>query len=158
MINFLPITTEVEIQRVIKLANEIWPQHYDPIVGNAQIVYMLDKFQDLCAIQSQIAEDYQYYIISHGDVDVGYLSFTTNDKELFLSKIYVLANYQGRGFGRAAINFIKQQADLKRIWLTVNKMNHKSIRFYEKQGFSISDEVVTDIGGGFVMDDYIMEV
>ena len=40
--------------------------------------------------------------------------------------------------------------------LNVNKNNVQAIRAYEKNGFAIREAVVVDIGGGFVMDDYVM--
>jgi hypothetical protein len=43
------------------------------------------------------------------------------------------------------------------IRLTVNKYNNTTIKAYEKWGFSTINDVVTDIGNDFVMDDYIME-
>ncbi len=42
------------------------------------------------------------------------------------------------------------------IILAVNKRNHRAFDVYLRYGFSIREEVVVDIGGGFVMDDYIM--
>jgi len=47
---------------------------------------------------------------------------------------------------------------LSRIQLTVNKGNSGSISVYEHWGFVTVDSVVTDIGCGFVMDDYVMEL
>ena len=44
------------------------------------------------------------------------------------------------------------------VYLTVNKGNDDTIAIYRKWGFEIIDSVVTDIGGGFVMDDYIMSL
>ena len=41
--------------------------------------------------------------------------------------------------------------------LAVNKNNATAIAAYLKHGFRIADAVVKEIGGGFVMDDYIME-
>ncbi|MBC7417003.1 MAG: GNAT family N-acetyltransferase, partial [Pedobacter sp.] len=43
------------------------------------------------------------------------------------------------------------------IILNVNKGN-KAKFFYEKLGFSIIEDVKLDIGGGFFMDDYVMEL
>jgi ribosomal protein S18 acetylase RimI-like enzyme len=40
--------------------------------------------------------------------------------------------------------------------LNVNKNNVQAIRAYEANGFAIRDAVVVDIGGGYVMDDYVM--
>ena len=45
----------------------------------------------------------------------------------------------------------------KRVYLTVNKHNNRAIAVYKKTGFEIVDEVVTDIGNDYVMDDYIFE-
>jgi len=45
---------------------------------------------------------------------------------------------------------------LRKLWLTVNKENAVSIAFYERIGFTTQEAMVTDIGEGFVMDDYRM--
>ncbi len=45
-------------------------------------------------------------------------------------------------------------ADL--IFLHVNKRNIQAIRSYERNGYRKEESVVVNIGGGFVMDDYIM--
>ena len=43
------------------------------------------------------------------------------------------------------------------MYLTVNKHNELGIRAYRGKGFETIDAVETDIGHGFIMDDYIME-
>ena len=40
--------------------------------------------------------------------------------------------------------------------LQVNRHNNAK-GFYEKQGFTVLDEVKLDVGNGFYMDDYIMQ-
>ncbi len=42
------------------------------------------------------------------------------------------------------------------VWLQVNKRNERAIAAYLRAGFQIEKEAVFDIGGGFVMDDYVM--
>ena len=44
----------------------------------------------------------------------------------------------------------------KEVRLQVNKANVRAQRAYERFGFVRIEEAVFDIGGGFVMDDYIM--
>jgi ribosomal protein S18 acetylase RimI-like enzyme len=44
-----------------------------------------------------------------------------------------------------------------KVVLAVNKHNASAIAAYRKHGFEIAQAVVKDIGGGYVMDDYIME-
>jgi ribosomal protein S18 acetylase RimI-like enzyme len=48
-------------------------------------------------------------------------------------------------------------AQKRRIWLTVNKNNTQSIEAYKKMMFYKTRSLVTDIGGGFVMDDDVMQ-
>ena len=91
---------------------------------------------------------------------IGYLSFKKNDNALFLSKIYINKLSRGKGFGKTAMNFIEEQAidlNCKKIYLTVNKYNTNSIKAYQKIGFKTTEELVIDIGNGYVMDDYKME-
>ena len=45
----------------------------------------------------------------------------------------------------------------KAIFLNVNKYNN-AINFYTKLGFVKVKDKVIDIGNGYVMDDYVMEV
>ena len=54
------------------------------------------------------------------------------------------------------IKEISLQNGYNEIRLTVNKYNQNTIYAYLKWGFKTIDAVVTDIGSGFVMDDYIM--
>ena len=78
---------------------------------------------------------------------------------LFLSKLYLKKEFRHRGIGRAAFDKIKELAKnfgYSSIRLTVNKNNKKTINAYLKYRFAIIDKAVTDIGNGFVMDDYIM--
>ena len=57
-------------------------------------------------------------------------------------------------------SYVKKYADLgfKKMWLTVNKGNENAIAAYLKLGFVRSGELLTDIGNGYVMDDYTMEL
>ena len=45
---------------------------------------------------------------------------------------------------------------LSKIRLTVNKGNTHAVQVYEHYGFRTVEKVKTDIGSGYVMDDFIM--
>jgi RimJ/RimL family protein N-acetyltransferase len=49
-----------------------------------------------------------------------------------------------------------RQLGADRLMLTVNKRNAKAMAAYQRNGFTLTESVVVDIGGGFVMDDYVM--
>ncbi len=151
---------EEDLTAIANLADIIWREHYTPIIGPEQVEYMLHKFQSVEAMSQQLSEGVSYYSLWLDDLLIGYLSFYTKGDVLFLSKIYVLSQLRGQGIGQQAMEFVKQQAQSKgldRIQLTVNKYNTGSITAYERMGYKKTEEVVMDIGGGFVMDDYVME-
>ena len=159
MARFRKATAEKDFTAIATLADTIWREHYTPIIGKAQVDYMLERFQSATAIARQVAEGMQYFLVLKGEVPVGYLAFQKRGEELFLSKIYVLKNFRGQGFGRAAMDFTEKKArelGCYSISLTVNKNNEKSIQAYLKMGFENRGPQVADIGGGFVMDDYRM--
>ena len=148
-----------DFTQIAGLADVIWREHYIPIIGKAKVDYMLEKFQSGEAIARQVAEHMNYFLILAGERPAGYLAIQKRDRELFLSKIYLLKAYRGLGMGKKAMEFIVEKAgelDCDRIALTVNKNNHQSIQAYLKMGFENKGGKVTDIGEGFVMDDYLM--
>ncbi len=157
---FTIVTTECQREMIESLAREIWTEHYTPIIGREQVEYMLEKFQSQEAIAQQIRAGMIYFLIRSGEEFIGYIAVQPKGDELFLSKIYVASERRGRGHGKKAIQFVESLAKerkLGKIVLTVNKNNSKSIRAYEKMGFTIANALIQDIGNGFVMDDYKME-
>ncbi|AFY52917.1 acetyltransferase [Rivularia sp. PCC 7116] len=158
MIEFKIVDNNNAIAQVSKLAKNIWNEHYLPIIGNHQVSYMLDKFQSEDAIGQHIDEGYRYYMIFYNQVEAGYFSICEKGEKLFLSKLYILKYFRGKGIGKQAIEFIKSNLKNPVIQLTVNKNNSDSLAFYKNIGFEIVDDVVMDIGNGFVMDDYVMEM
>jgi GNAT superfamily N-acetyltransferase len=158
-VSFKDVITPEAISRVSELASIIWIEHYTPIIGKDQVNYMLEQFQSEAAITRQIADNTTYFLIEEGPDLAGYLAIRKRKRELFLSKIYLLEKYRGQGLGRAAMGFIGEKArefGCDRIVLTVNKNNVRSIEAYEKMGFENRGPLVTDIGGGFIMDDYLL--
>ena len=156
---FRAVKTPREVARVAELAGIIWKEHYIPIIGKPQVDYMLKHFQSSKAIGNQLSEGVFYFLIQREGLDLGYLAFEKRAASLFLSKIYLLESKRGMGHGRKAMAFVENSArdmGCAEIALTVNKYNDQSINAYTRMGFSKKGGEITDIGGGFVMDDYRM--
>ena len=157
--DLLPVTSPEEIERVARLAEQIWREHFTPLIGRAQVAYMLDKFQSVHAITEQIASGYEYRLLTVDGEDAGYIGTHREEERMFLSKLYVARRYRGRGYaGLMLDDLIRRSEGLRSIYLTCNKHNDGSLAVYRARGFEVIDSVVTDIGGGFVMDDYIFEL
>ncbi len=150
-----------DIELVAALAREIWNGHFVPIIGQAQVDYMLDKFQSVHAVTGQIADGYEYYIVMSSGLPVGYFAIVPDMEasSAMLSKLYVREHKRRRGMGRAILAFVERRCaelGMRELWLTVNRHNAGPIAFYEHVGFTTAGALVQDIGNGFVMDDYRM--
>lgn len=158
MSNFYVVSNDDDLKKLAHMACEIWHQHYFDILSFEQIEYMLNNFQSVNALKNQVNEGYEYYFIVDNNIYTGYLGIKKYPKHLFLSKLYIKKDHRGKGLGKKAIEFALQRAKelgCDKVVLTVNKENVNSISVYEKLGFKKTDSIVTDIGAGFVMNDYI---
>lgn len=155
------VLTKEQISKVAALAEVIWHQHFTPIIGREQVIYMVEKFQSEAALEQQIANGYEYYQLFDGDEFCGYCGIHPENGKLFLNKLYIKKEARGRHIASHAMNFLKdicRERGISAIWLTCNKHNNNTLAIYDHLGFKIIDTQVADIGNGFVMDDYILEL
>jgi len=154
---------ERDFDAVAALARTIWLAHYTTIITTEQIEFMLrgrfardnlrlylraeDRWMDLLEVDGELA---------------GYCSYalTSDIEEMKLEQLYLLPRLHGLGLGAMMLGHVERRVfDLgaRTLILQVNKRNEKAIKLYRRAGFATREEVVVDIGGGFVMDDYVME-
>lgn len=159
----IKVTTKDQLQVVADLAKKIWPVTYATILSKEQLHYMLDRFYNLKALQKQLESGQVFYLAQNENQEfVGFVSYEINCKpnKTKIHKIYVLPETQGTGIGKQLFDLVKTKAQENQqtaIFLNVNKYNNAQ-KFYQKLGFAITKEEVIDIGKGYVMDDYVMEV
>lgn len=157
------ISGDSDIRLTAQMAQEIWNEAFRGIITQEQINYMVDKYQSYHAMKDQIEnQGYTYFIISKDGKDAGYCGVQVKeDNSLYLSKMYLLKEARGkRLFEQMANHLVKLCRDkgISRIWLTVNKHNDRAIAAYIKNGYKNIRSQTTDIGNGFVMDDYVFEL
>ena len=160
-VTIAPLAAE-QIGTLCALAREIWRQHYPAIIGTAQTEYMLAQRYDPEVVRAELArEDICWDTLWEADSMVAFASsFPLEDGDAVkLDKLYVHPTRQRMGYGRALLDHVCDRAarmSYSKVLLAVNKRNVPAISAYRKHGFEITEAVVKDIGGGFVMDDYIM--
>lgn len=153
--NILPAGPE-HVADIARLADVVWRAHYPGIISNAQIDYMLAKMYHLDVLRREIASGITYLRALDRDHLLGFAAYGPANAEIKLHKLYVDPQHQRRGIGRALIQSVERASAGRTLVLTVNKRNHQAIAAYQKHGFKIRNSVAVDIGGGFVMDDYVM--
>lgn len=161
-VTIIQVKTDEQLKALAEKANIVWHEFFPCILTEGQIDYMVEKFQSYDAMKNQMENDgYEYYFITADDKILGYTGIKKEADRLFLSKLYLLKENRGKGYASEAfkflINYCKENG-LKSIYLTVNKQNKHTIAVYKKKGFEVIDIQVADIGNGYVMDDYIMEL
>lgn len=157
--------TEKDIPLIQDLAKRSWENAYADILSQEQMEYMLDTMYS----EDEIAEhlknpNYHYYLVFDENLNLfdGFLGYENHyeNQTTKLHRIYLVPESKGKGLGKRTLEFlnekVKESGD-NRIILNVNKYNSAQ-NFYESQGYKIYEEGVFDIGNGFVMDDYLMEI
>ena len=151
-----------EIPLLRELATAIWHEAYADLISHEQIRYMLHKMYAPDVVAAEMQKGIVWDIISCDGRDCGFISYGPDGGTgLKLSKIYLDAASRGSGVAAIALRHVISSARAlhkSSVWLTVNKQNSRAIRAYEKNGFRTAEAAVFDVGGGFVMDDYIMRL
>lgn len=147
---------------IAELAGVIWRACYPGIISRAQIDYMLARMYTLDTMREEIcSQGIHYDLLLVDGKPAGFASYgpASESGVMKLHKLYLLPELHGCGLGSRLLQHCEREvraAGARRLILSVNKRNAKAIAAYKRNGFVVADSVVTDIGGGFVMDDYIM--
>ena len=158
------VETQKQIDILCDIAPKVWHETFDSILPEGQTDYMIDKFQSDHAVKDQMAnQNYRYYLANLDGEYAGFVGFAPHyqgQEEMYLSKVYLLAEYRHQGVVRAMFDLVEEETKkegLSKIRLTVNKKNTHAEKVYEHYGYQTVEAVESDIGNGYVMDDYIME-
>lgn len=168
--------TAADVLLLRDLAQRIWRAYYPPIIGSEQVEYMLRQMYSAETIERELGEGVVWEVAEIEGRDrcpsgprmagdsrpylqaAGFLSVTPGAPAK-LNKLYLLPELHGRGLGAAMIEHacaIARDCGASEVHLQVNKRNERALRAYERAGFRRVKEAVFDIGGGFVMDDYVL--
>jgi ribosomal protein S18 acetylase RimI-like enzyme len=152
-----------DLPTIQELAHAIWPSAYLDILGEAQLNYMLDKIYSLHSLEHQFSILNQRFILAtENEKPVGFASYSPHDDAsvYHLNKIYVSPNQQGKNIGKKMLDHViatVKNLGASALQLNVNRHN-KALHFYEKRGFKIIRQEDIDIGSGYFMNDYVLEL
>lgn len=154
--------TPGEVDAVCRLARRTWQDTYSDIISQQQIDAMLADRYASATIHAQLADPRHAWLIAREDGELsGFAHALIENEGCKLDMLYVDPERQRRGIGRSlfeAVRNIARGQGVHRLSLQVNRRNVRAIEAYRKYGLHVVEARVFDIGGGFVMDDYILEV
>jgi ribosomal protein S18 acetylase RimI-like enzyme len=161
-ISFQRVTGGSGLATVRRLADEIWPETFAPILPPPQIPYMMRMMYAPEVLARELADGVRWEIVLVDSSPSGYLSWSAcpgRPGTAKLHKVYLASRWHGRGVGQAMLAHAAdgcRAEGFRRVLLAVNKRNDRAIRAYRRNGFAVVESVCNDIGGGFVMDDFLM--
>ncbi len=158
------VDANADIEAVRQIAFATWPDTFRDILTPAQIDYMLAWLYAADRLHRQVAaKEHIFHLAEVDGAPVGFVAHQLDYPEpgtAKIHKLYLLPSQQGKGIGRMLIDTVRRaarDAGHRAVVLNVNKYN-RATAFYLANGFSQAGEEVIDIGGGYVMDDFIMRM
>jgi diamine N-acetyltransferase len=152
-----------EVLLIRDLAERIWHASYTGMIPPEQIRYMLDWMYASHRLEAEIERGVQYEIVRCSGRPSGYLAWEWDPSNpsaaAFLNKLYLLPELHGQGLGQRLLDHVFasiSELGATAVELRVNRGNTRALRAYERAGFRCVETRVTDIGAGFVMDDFIL--
>lgn len=154
--------TEPDLPALAELAGVIWRACYPGIISPEQIEFMLARMYAPDTLRQEIRSlGIRFYRLLLGERFAGFASLGPTEAAdvMKLHKLYLLPKLHGCGLGSLLLKHCEAEArrsGARRLILAVNKGNARALAAYQRNGFAVVESIVTDIGGGFVMDDFVM--
>lgn len=161
----IQIATVSDIAAIQYIANTTWEITYKKILSKEQMSYMLNWMYNSETLTEQITSKHTtFFVAKNKNISPEIIGFAALSEEdnltIKLQKLYILPNMQNIGLGKALLQTIIDFSNNKgasKIQLQVNR-NNAATDFYKKFGFAIIAEADFEIGNGYFMNDYVMEL
>jgi diamine N-acetyltransferase len=151
--------TEEQFGMIEELARRIVPAFYGEFFAVETAEYLVESGYTAAALAAQAGRGSRHFLIDCEGEAVGYFSLSVEGVVMLLSHFYLLAAWRGKGLGRGAIAFIEEAAKgwgVERIELFVLRTNEGAVGMYARSGFVVAEEVLTRLGNGAVLEDFVM--
>lgn len=146
-----------EAESLSDFARPIWSNTFDVMIGKDQADTIFNTWLSPSAIRGMLSDGYELAYVEEDGEDAGFTAFHLEDPDtVYVSKLYLRPEFQGRGLGvrtLSEIGDIAGRKGAKRLRLHVNAANKKAIRVYEKYGFRVVGYDYAPIAGGYARDD-----
>lgn len=130
----------------------------ESIVQMMHDFYAIDNYPIDIEVSKKLFQEFIYdeklgkvWLIYIDEIIVGYViltfvfSFEYKGRIAFLDELYIKESYRGKGIGKNAIDFIKEQAsnqNVKLIYLEVENHNEKAQKLYLANDFEVHNRKI----------------
>lgn len=162
-IRLVPVLAR-DAERLAEMSLDIWQRHYFPdVLSHDEILHFWNRGYRPEAIRREMAAGGVLLWIESAGERIGFVGYREEPerRRLWLSKLYLLPEYHGRGIGAYTLREIESTAarlGLTEVRLYVFRKNQRAIKAYRRVGFVIAGEERCNAGDGYFYDDYVMSL
>jgi ribosomal protein S18 acetylase RimI-like enzyme len=148
--------SEAEAEDISAFIHDVWVDTYAPILvgGRERAESIYDDWVGPEKIRRDMAAGHFFAYPMVEGVPIGMVSAGAEGRDLMISKIYILPDQRGKGYGRGCLQFILgygREHGCSRALLEVNPKNESAIRFYRENGFKKVGENIYEVSNTEVM-------
>ncbi len=160
MISIGPAHTEAHFQAMETFGREVLPEVYAPYFPREWSDYLVESGHTVNTLGVQAAAGYRHYMVEVDGVLAGYFAMhEREDGMMVLTHLYLRSDRRGQGLGQRVMEFVHGEAVQRKVpavELLVLRANVAAVNFYQRHGYVIEREVLTQIGPGAELEDYMM--
>lgn len=151
-----------EFPALAEYSRLLWLAAYEPCLFSSDVSERLwARSYSRSALNAAHACGEKMFWIMMDSNRAGFVAYRleSDARQMRLSKIYLHPDYWGRGLGGWVLQSMTDvglSAGVRTIDLYVFRRNTRAIRAYERAGFSVVREEITDLGEGVIYDDFVM--
>ena len=160
MILIAKANTKAHFREMENFGRAVLPEVYAPYFPREWADYLVESGHTVRALEAQVAEGYRHYRVEVDGALAGYFALhEREDGVLVLTHLYLRSDRRGQGLGQRVMDFVLEEAvgvGAPAIELVVLRANTGAVRFYRRNGYEIEKEILTLIGPGAELEDYVM--
>lgn len=159
-VSFVRAQSERDFSQIFSVASSVMHETFSDSLPEGQVDYMIGKSLTPEAMRANGKKlDYSYKLVYlNGEVG-GFFAhcpakhISEKANGVFLSQLYLLPFARGKNICEKVVRSLAHP-----VYITVRKEDAATISMYKHIGFKIVDTLARDIGGGYMLDDFIMRL
>ena len=148
------------VELTAQLADTLWREVYARRFSKKQLDAILQQQQSAEAIEEQIDQACNYFIVFLAGKPVGYYAWQMQGGLLFLAHLYLKPEVRGRGIGRDILQSFERLARADGKTAVAARVGQKQLEaqgFFKGGGYRPLRPVQTTLAPGIVWDEFWME-
>ena len=126
------------IHMTADLASELWHEVYKRCYPAKQLDTLVDALQSADAIEEDIDNDVNYFLVFLGDKLIGYFALKMENTALHLIHLYLKPEYRGKALGRDIVATCERLARGEgrgRVYCEVHNKALPVMQFFKARGY-----------------------